>query len=100
VNGAARAIRADGEQVDDALFKVPRALLLGSPVFEQMFALPQSGPSDGDSKENPLKLEGVTVEEFGLFVRAALAQYVCPCDRDLGASRADPAVDRPARRRT
>jgi hypothetical protein len=58
------------------LFKVPRSFLLGSPVFEGMFALPQNDQSDGRDDEHPLRLEGVKLEEFILFFRMVMAQFV------------------------
>jgi hypothetical protein len=59
-------------------FKIPRALLLESPVFRQMFELPVADKTiaDGSDDEHPLKLEGVKVEEFEFFVRAAMIRYV------------------------
>jgi hypothetical protein len=48
----------------------------GSPIFDEMFTLPQSGTPDGTDNEHPLKLEGVTAEEFRPFARAASSQYV------------------------
>jgi hypothetical protein len=58
------------------LFKIPRAAFSGSPIFDEMFTLPQSGTPDGTDNEHPLKLEGVTVKEFRPFARAASSQYV------------------------
>jgi hypothetical protein len=61
-------------QVEDNLFKIPKAAFNGSPVFEQMFSLPHSGTVDGSSDDQPLKLEGLTADEFRSFARAASSQ--------------------------
>jgi hypothetical protein len=61
-------------QVEDHLFKIHKAAFNGSPVFEQMFNLSQSGIPDGSSDDQPLKLEGLTADEFRSFARAASSQ--------------------------
>jgi hypothetical protein len=63
-------------QVEDQLFKIHRAAFNGSPVFEQMFSLPQIGVSDGSNKEHPLILNGLTVDGFRAFARAASSRCV------------------------
>jgi hypothetical protein len=68
-------------QVEETLYQVPRSLLMGSAVFRDMFTLPKPGKSDGQSKERPLKLEGVAADDFTLFVRASLARCACPHER-------------------
>jgi hypothetical protein len=53
------------------LFKVPRAIFVGSPVFDGMFSIPASSSvPEGDSDERPLALE-LKSDEFRVFVRAA-----------------------------
>jgi hypothetical protein len=60
--------------VEDVLFKVPRAIFAGSPVFEGMFAMPPSGDEpDGASDARPLVLT-CEADEFRPFVRAATSQ--------------------------
>jgi hypothetical protein len=63
-------------QVEQHLFKIPRAAFSGLPIFDEMFTLPQSGTPDGTDNEHPLNLGGVTAEEFRPFARAASSQYV------------------------
>jgi hypothetical protein len=41
-----------------------------------MFTLPQSGEADGSSNEHPLKLEGLSVDDFRAFVSATVPRYV------------------------
>lgn len=55
-------------QVDDVLFKVPRRPFEHeSEVFSAMFELPPVNGSygaEGSSDDNPIKLEGVSEDEF------------------------------------
>jgi hypothetical protein len=62
-------------QVENTLFKVPRAIFEGSPVFAEMFKIPQGGTPDGSSDEQPLELQ-LKAEEFRLFTQAATCQSV------------------------
>jgi hypothetical protein len=62
--------------VENVLFKVPRAIFAGSPVFEGMFAMPPSAREpDGVSDDCPLVLS-CKADEFRSFVRAASSQRV------------------------
>jgi hypothetical protein len=62
--------------VEELLFKIPTAVFNDSvsPEFDLMFSTPEFGGPLGMEDEHPLKLKGLTAEEFRLFVRAASAQ--------------------------
>jgi hypothetical protein len=66
--------------------RVPRAIFADSPVFRDMFTMPQAEDTitDGDSDDHPLKLMSVRADDFKLFVRAVVPQYVVkPLNLDL-----------------
>jgi hypothetical protein len=52
-----------------------KTLFAKSPVFKDMFSMPQlpNVKPDGTDETCPLKLEGITVEAFKAFVRVAAA---------------------------
>jgi len=55
--------------VENCLFKVPRLYFeRDSAVFRDMFLLPTKKP-EGESKENPLRLDGVRQEDFRQLLR-------------------------------
>lgn len=58
-------------QAENVLFKLPRQLLAGSGVFADMFALPpgENGQEEGRDNEHPIKLPGVTADEFRGFLK-------------------------------
>ncbi|KAN0081373.1 hypothetical protein V8E55_008997 [Tylopilus felleus] len=61
-------------QVENCLFRVPRQSLQSqSRVFRDMFSLPVSGVAEGSSDDNPIRLEGVSEEEFRRFLDVSLS---------------------------
>jgi hypothetical protein len=54
---------------------VVRQVFDKSPVFQHMFSLPreQGTAADGSDDAHPLKIEGVKMDDFRLFVRVAAA---------------------------
>jgi hypothetical protein len=61
-------------QVEDTIFPVIRSIFNESPVFKDMFSVPQpaDAPEEGSSEAHPLKLEGVRKEDFRNFLRLFL----------------------------
>jgi hypothetical protein len=57
-------------QVESTLFRVPRAVFAQSPVFNDMFSMPQGDNTtlDGSSDQQPLKLEGISAYDFRALV--------------------------------
>jgi hypothetical protein len=58
------------------VFRVPREILTGSLIFEQIFTLPQTDIAYGISDERPLHLDGLSADEFRAFVSATIPRYV------------------------
>jgi hypothetical protein len=70
-------------KVENTLFRVPKEIFDGSPIFEQMFTLPQTGETDGSSNELPLKLEGLSASEFRTFIVVTIPRYDCLSEIEL-----------------
>lgn len=66
-------------QAGNVLFKLPRQLLAGSGVFADMLALPpgEGVREEGKDDEHPIKLPGVTAEEFRGFLKTIHPMSVC-----------------------
>jgi hypothetical protein len=63
-------------EVEDTVFKVPRCVFDDSPVFSDMFSVPQRAtpgtPVDGSDQSHPVKLEGVKLADFRSFLKVFL----------------------------
>jgi len=57
-------------QVEDELFRLPQHPFMKSPVFRATFSLPRpSGTAEGETDDQPFKLEGVDKQAFGHFLQ-------------------------------
>jgi hypothetical protein len=63
-------------QVEDMLFRVPRAPFLQSEIFRDMLDMPQREKTcpDGADDDHPLLLEGYLVNDFERLLRVLLPQ--------------------------
>jgi hypothetical protein len=68
-------------KIEESMLPVPRGIFTQSPVFQDMWTLPQNPQyaPDGSDKEHPLRLEGLKLSDFNLFVCVAIASEIAIC---------------------
>lgn len=60
-------------QVEDELFRVPKHPFMKSSVFQTTFSLPRpAGTAEGETDDQPFKLEGIDKQAFERFLQVML----------------------------
>jgi hypothetical protein len=65
---------AGSHQVENVLFRVPRAIFRQSKIFQDMFSVPPGNGVivDGSDDEHPLRLDGYTADDFRQLLKVIL----------------------------
>jgi hypothetical protein len=66
------------DQVENVLFKVPRALFNGSEWFRNLLAIPQPPDqvAEGTAESSPIRLDGYYASDFRCLLKVLLPLYV------------------------
>ncbi|CAE6480070.1 unnamed protein product [Rhizoctonia solani] len=84
-------------QIENVLFKVHKSKLVKSEVFSDMFAIADDShngnkPIEGHSVDNPIKLEGVSAQDFEALLTFLYESHCTPTHPALDISHTLPAL--------